>query len=212
MPHGRIGRDPRAEQGSRLVERDGLRHPHDEVLVHRDPARIPPVGRGLPVPLQAIVGPGRAALAELLFACLAGLALPAGIHQAAHADRIADLPLRHRRPDAGNRPHDLVAGHHGVARAAPLVLHLMQVRVADPAVPDVDQHVVGAGLPPLDDGRSQGSLRFGGRIGGSRNHVYISSRVMGPSTLPTNGSGSQSPLIFRKLKARIKQVLNLGVG
>ena len=46
--------------------------------------------------------------------------------------------------------HDLVAGHHGKDRVVPLVLHLMDVRVTDAAIENVDQNVVWAGLAPFD--------------------------------------------------------------
>ena len=73
----------------------------------------------------------------------------------------------------GHPPHDLVAGDHGEQRAAPLVPHLVDIGVADAAVGDLDQHIVGTHRPALDfegpqgQGGGWGGIGFGGVHGDS---------------------------------------------
>ena len=125
-------------------------------LVHHDLRGVAAVGRRLAVHLGAVVGEGRALLAELLEVALAGVAVAAGVDHAADADQVAGLELRHLAPTARHAAHDLVARDHGEDGAAPLVARLVDVGVADAAEEDVDQHVVRARVAALDGERREG--------------------------------------------------------
>ena len=101
-----------------------------------------------------------------------GLALKVAAAGSYGADRIADLEPLHRRADRADPADDLVARHHRVTRATPVVADLVQVRVADAAVQDVDGHVVGAQRAAVDRQRLQG--RAGGKGGvGKRAHGAV---------------------------------------
>ena len=72
--------------------------------------------------------------AELLQARAAIRAGAAGIHEAAHADGVADLEFLHAAADGRHAADDLVAGHGRILREAPFVAGEVQVGVADAAV------------------------------------------------------------------------------
>ena len=150
MLQRRIGGDAGAEQRRRALERNALRDREDVILVDGDAGRIAAIGRRLLVLLVAVIGERHADLAILLLARAAGLAAAAGIDEAADADDMAGLPFLHMIADLDDAADDLVAGDHGKDRVVPLVLHLVNVRVADAAIENVDQHVVRTGLAPLD--------------------------------------------------------------
>ncbi len=102
------------------------------------------MGHGAVVPVQAvIIGEHGALAAVLLQALLAGIAVPAGIHEAAHAHDVAGLEARDRATDLRDPADDFVARDHGVAAAAPFVADAVDVRVADAAIQHVHGHVVG---------------------------------------------------------------------
>jgi hypothetical protein len=77
---------------------------------------------------------------------LAGGADAAAVDHAADADPVADLELRHIVADRRDHARDLVSGHQRIDGVAQVVLHDVQVGVADAREPDVDGHVVGAGI------------------------------------------------------------------
>jgi hypothetical protein len=65
-----------------------------------------------------------------------------------------------RGADVDDAAHDLVAGHDGVLRDAPVVADHVQVGVADAAVEDLDGDVVGAERAALEvEGRERGVRR-----------------------------------------------------
>ncbi len=97
-------------------------------------------------------------LAELLVAGFARLAGAAGIDETADPDGVASLPLSDFASDLHHLAHDFVARHHGKNFAAPLGPHLVNVRVANPAIKDVNQDIVRAGFAPLNGERSQRRL------------------------------------------------------
>jgi hypothetical protein len=89
-------------------------------------------------------------LAVLLLALFAVAAHAARVHEAADAREVALLELRHLGAHARDAADDLVAGHHRVDGAAPLVAHLVDVRVADAAVLNLDEHVARAHVAPVE--------------------------------------------------------------
>ena len=76
--------------------------------------------------------------AELLQARAAIGAGAAGIHEAAHADRIAHLELLHAAADGRHPADDLVAGHRRILCEAPFIAGEVEVGVADATVLDLD--------------------------------------------------------------------------
>ena len=155
LAQGRVGGDARAEERRGAGGVEALGHLEDEALVHHDLRGVAAVGGGLAVHLGAVVGEGGALLAELLEVFAARIAVAARVHHAAHAGQVADLELLDVGAHGLHAAHDLVAGHHGEDGAAPLVADLVDVRVADAAVEDVDVHVVRA--------RSRRSMVWGPR-------------------------------------------------
>ena len=94
---------------------------------------------------------------------VAGFALAARIHHAAHTDQIARLEAGDILADAAHAADDLVARHDGVGGAAPVVAGGVQVAVADAGVEDVDDDIVRPGIASLEAEGDQGLV---GCVGG----------------------------------------------
>jgi hypothetical protein len=77
--------------------------------------------------------------AVVLLALLAGLAAAAAVDHAADADDVAFLKLDRACADPRHPAHDLVAGQTGIDGVLPLVLHLVNVRMADAAVEHLER-------------------------------------------------------------------------
>jgi hypothetical protein len=154
-----------AWQRCRALERNPFRNRQDVVLIDRDPGRVAAISRRLLVLLVAVIGERHADFAKLLLAGAAGFAAAAGIDEAADADDVARLPFLYVIADLDRTANDLVARDHGEDRVAPLVLHLVKIRVADAAIEYVDQNVVRFGLAPLDRPRLEFGLGLHGRVG-----------------------------------------------
>ena len=86
-------------------------------------------------------------------------ALPARIDETADADRVAGPEPGDVGAGLGDPADDFVARHHREHRPAPFVAGLVDVRVANAAIEDVDQHLVRAGLAAVDRKRGQGRKR-----------------------------------------------------
>ena len=146
----RVGGDARAEQRSDAGElvaelrRDGV----DVAHVADDVVGVAAVGdRAVVAP--GVVGADEALDAVVFQARLAVGADAAGVDQHADAGQVAGLEPGHLRADRRHAADDLVAGHHGIHRAAPLVAHLVDVGVADAAVGDLDDHIARARFAAL---------------------------------------------------------------
>ncbi len=112
-----------------------------------------------------------------------GSHVPARVDHAADADEVADLDLGHARPDLGHPPDDLVARHARVDRVAPVVLGLVDVRVAHAAPEDVELHVGRADVRPLELDRAEGGERV----------LACRSRWRGSSGSWVGGGGTSGP-------------------
>src|SRR5262249_28914339 len=143
------GGDAGAEQRCRALERNAFRYREDVVLVDGDARRIAAIGRRRLVLLVAVIGEREARFTKLLLARATGLAAAAGIDEAADADDMAGLPFLHMIADLDDPADDLVTGDHGKDRVVPFVLHLVDVRMANAAIENVDEHVVRTGLAAL---------------------------------------------------------------
>ncbi|HEX2249531.1 MAG TPA: hypothetical protein VHH32_04235 [Gemmatimonadales bacterium] len=119
-------------------------------MVDHDPLGVAAdrVARGLDN--WPVVGRGEAVLAILLQPLVAGLAMLAAVHHAAHAHHVADFEPGHLLAHRCHVAHDLVAGNAGIEGALPFRADLVEVRVADATIGNVDLHVVRAGLTARD--------------------------------------------------------------
>lgn len=85
----------------------------------------------------------------------------AAIDETAHRHAVAHLVLPHVRTDRRHMADDLVARHERIARAAPVVVDIVRVRVADAAISNGDGDVVRAQFAPFDTERSEIGVSFG---------------------------------------------------
>jgi hypothetical protein len=171
VPERRIGRDAGAEQrrGRCGVERFG--HAHHETLWHHDGLRVAAEGNAAVMAVPAVVGHDHAVAAILLEAVLAGPTGATGVDHATDPDGIADGVGGHRGPDRSDAANDLVARHDREAGHAPVVVHEVDVGMADPAIEDLDGDIVGSRLAPLDAERAQGAAGGFGAVGACRGHA-----------------------------------------
>src|SRR2546422_468471 len=149
MPERRVRGDAGAEQGGDVRKRKFGGDLERVIFIHNDLRRVSAVRRSLLVLLGSVVCPGDMCHTVLLQAFLAALADSTGIHYCADAGQLADSESFYRGSDACHASDNFVAGDHGKNRATPLVPRLMDVRVADAAVEDFDQHIVWAWFAPL---------------------------------------------------------------
>ena len=119
VPQGRPGGDAGAEQGRGALKIQGCRHLQHEAVGHHDLVRVAALGGPAIVAVRAAIGAGEAVLAVLLLAMLAGLAVAAGIDQAAHADRVTGLEAGHAGAHRAHAADDLVAGDDRVRASSP---------------------------------------------------------------------------------------------
>jgi hypothetical protein len=73
-------------------------------------------------------------------------ALPTRIDEAADASQIAHFELLHLVTNLHYTAHDLVSWHHGVNGVAPFVANLVDIRVANATIGNLDLYIVGANL------------------------------------------------------------------
>ena len=74
----------------------------------------------------------------------------AGIDEATYADRIADFPFADIHACFHDRADDLVTRYHGENGAAPFVSDLMDIRMADTTIENINEHFVRAWIAPFD--------------------------------------------------------------
>ena len=89
----------------------------------------------------AVIGPNR--LRTILFKPLASIgALAAGINEASHAHLIANFKTLYPCTNLCDNPSDLMARDHRIRRSSPLISSLMNVRVANTAISNIDQNII----------------------------------------------------------------------
>ena len=135
----RVGGDAGAEQGSDRREIEILGDAQGEILIDHNALGVAAKRHAaLVVLVGAVVGEGKAGIAEVLEALLTARAGAAGIDHAADRSEIAFFKLGHLAADGGDAADDLVAGHAGVNGVVPLVAGLVDIRMADAAEEDLD--------------------------------------------------------------------------
>jgi len=110
----------------------------DELVLHHDILRIAAERVARRIIGFAIIGADEAALAILLQPFVAGGAALAAVDHAADADRVADLEGADMIANRGHMADDFVAGNAGIEGAVPFGTDLVQVRMADAAIGDID--------------------------------------------------------------------------
>ena len=182
--------DAGAQDGRHALRVEVFGYAQHEGIAHGDAVGVAAVGGHAVVAVLAVVGEGGAVLAVLLQVMVAGFALSARIHHAAHTDQIARLEAGDILADAAHAADDLVARHDGVGGAAPVVAGGVQVAVADTGVEDVDDDIVRPGIASLEAEGDQGLVGCVGGIavdvlGHGRSLLgvgYSRSHVCGPDT------------------------------
>jgi hypothetical protein len=171
----RIGGDAGAQQGRGRIQRDAVGDGHDIVLVDHDGGGIAALGDRLAgagrLGIGRAIGLDHAGHAILLLALAAGRALAAAVDHAADADPVADLEAADIRAHRRHHARDLVTRHDRIGRVAQVVLHDVQVGVADARVLDLDGHIVRARIAPVEVvGRQRGGAGRGGEGAGGDGH------------------------------------------
>ena len=158
----RVGGDAGAEQRRGCRRGRAGREGVDEVLGRDDVVGVAAVG-ALAVRSVGVVGVDGAAVGAVDFEVgLAVGAVHAALDDDADGGEVAGLEARDGGADGGDAADDLVAGDHGEEVVAPLAADLVDVGVADAAVVDGEDDVVGVGLAAVE---VQGGE--GGGLGGS---------------------------------------------
>lgn len=158
-PSGHTG----AEDGGGLLRIQPLGQGQDEILGHDDHVGIAAEGVVAAINVRAVlrlrrrghrpvVGgqPAVRPLAIVLVALLAGIACAAAVDHAADADHVAFLEPRGGGADGLHPADDLVTRDAGIDGIVPLVLHLVDVGVADPGVEHLDHHLIVPRIGPVD--------------------------------------------------------------
>jgi hypothetical protein len=99
-------------------------------------------------------------LTELLQTFSAWLTMTTGFDETTNAHPVTDLVMLGQITGLGDLSHDLVAWDHGEEAPAPLVPYLVEVRVTDPAIEYVDDHIVRARFLAFDLVRTQKGFGF----------------------------------------------------
>ncbi|MNF85278.1 hypothetical protein D3C84_676660 [compost metagenome] len=159
----RVGGDAGAQDRRGTGRIEFLGDAHHEVLADHDAVGVTAHGVAAIHAVRGGVSHGRALEAVLLEVGLAGFAATARVDHAADTDQIADLMPGDIRTHGGHFANDLVARHQRINGNAPFVACLMDVRVADAAVENLDGHVVGPWAAPFEFHWGEGG---GGRLGG----------------------------------------------
>ena len=146
----RIGRDAGTEERRHGLGVEAFGHAQDEVFIHDDGGRVPAMRGAAQMGIGRPVGLRRAVLTVLLVALRAGGARTAAVHQAPHANEVADLVRGDLGPDRGDAAHDFMARHQRIRGHAPVVVSEVDVGVTDPAIGDVDRDVPGTDMTARD--------------------------------------------------------------
>jgi len=146
-----------AEQGSHCGKVQILGNVEDKILIRDDHVGISAIRSAPGLFFRTVVGEDRAFFAELFQMLAAARAFPAGIHQAADRRGIPDFEFADVIAHCSHLANDLMAGNAGIDRVVPFVAGLMQVRVADAAVEDVDLHVMRTGRAAFEGKRGEGA-------------------------------------------------------
>jgi hypothetical protein len=151
----RVGRDAGAEERSDGGEGQPVRDAQRERFVHDDALGVAAVGDASGVCVRAVIREHWKALAELFESLCATGARATRADHAADAGQVTLAKPRDGAADADNLPDDLVPGDAGVDRVLPLVTGLVQIRMADAAIQNLNVNVARTHSTPFDRERLQ---------------------------------------------------------
>ncbi len=170
-PQRRIGGDARAQQGRDRRQIQLWRDTQSVGLIDDDIIRVSAIGR-LAVFIPAVVRQHQMVLAILLLPVHATRADTARIHQATDPGQVAYSKFAYLSAGLDDTPDDLMAGNHGINRTAPLVADLVDIRMADPAILNLDDNVGWTGCAPVKRKRLQSRLGMLGGVTPRIQHGY----------------------------------------
>jgi len=168
---GGVSGNPCAEEGRYSFQRKLGRDAERVFFVDHDLGGIAAVGGRLSVLFVAVVGWAEKGVAVLFESFLAALADAAGVDEAAHAGKVADLEVFYMAAYAADTADDLMAGDHGEDGAAPFAADLVDIGVADAAVQDLDDYVVFAGFAAFEGPGAEGCGRALRSVSFSWDHI-----------------------------------------
>jgi hypothetical protein len=155
MAQRRVGRDPGAEEGGDtrqilLVVLDV----QDKGLLDDDRSRIAAEGI-LAAEHRTVVRSGETVFAVLLFALMAGMAMPTTVDHATDAGQITDLEATDAVTDGDHAANDFVPGDTGILGVVPLAASRVQIRMANAAIQNLDLHILRARVAAVQFERVQ---------------------------------------------------------
>ena len=132
-----------------------MRHAQNEFLAHHDMFGITAARGRADNRFDPAISARGAIAAQLFFAFVALIAVHAGIDQTAHRDMIAHLVPGYAGADGDHASDDFVAGHRRILGVAPIVMAVMQIGMADPAIEDFHCHIARLQRTPFERKRDQ---------------------------------------------------------
>jgi hypothetical protein len=97
-------------------------------------------------------------LAKHLKVMPAGIALQAGIHHAAHPDKVSFFKTLYISAHFHNPSDNFMTWHYRIGGVQPFVTGGVYIAVAYPAVGDLNMHIILAGAPPRNIHFTQGGV------------------------------------------------------
>src|SRR5579859_7879548 len=97
----------------------------------------------------------------------------ARIHHTPHGCQLPLFEFLNLAPDLLHAPHDFVTRNAGVNSIVPFVANLMQIRMTNTTIKDVDLDIVIPNLPALNREGTQRGRRVLRRIGAHANWIMI---------------------------------------
>ena len=163
----RVGRDACAEEWCGGGGVDFIGNFQDEALVDDDLVRVTAEVQTASISGLAVVCASELIFTVVLQTLVAVGAGAAGINETADSDPVTRGEFCHGSTDLLDHADDLVAGNHRVKGTAPFIASLMDVRVTDAAVGNLQMDIMGARFTVLEReggercGCGLGSVAFG---------------------------------------------------
>ncbi|MNP23175.1 hypothetical protein D3C76_1158750 [compost metagenome] len=174
LAHRRPDGDAGTQQRTGEARIQCRRYPQHETLAYHDVLGVTAAGHLAADAVQAVIGGCHALGAMRLLMLLAGRTLLAAVDHATDSHPITGTITIDSRPHGSDPTDDFMARHTGKPRAFPVVMHVMQVGMADAAEVDIDGDIVGAQLTAFEAQGFEGSVGFMDAIADAGGHVHFS--------------------------------------